>query len=182
MLGHVQKALMVLAASVLLAGCGGGEEATRPAAPAAERQVRKEPPKHPMSYYESTLRPAMFDAEVDSVRRVHEAERERQALEIPKDSLILEEETILGFRIQISSTANIDDAGSVKAAAQSLFTTDTVYVVYDPPVYKVRVGDFTTRLDANQRLSSMQEGGYPDAWIVPDKVVRRKWVPVARPE
>lgn len=182
MLGHVQKALKILAAVVIVAGCGGTEETIRPAPPTAERQVRKEPPKHPMSYYESTLRPAMFDADVDSVRRVHEAERERQALEIPKDSLVLQEETILGFRIQISSTASIDDAGAVKAAAQTLFTADTVYVVYDPPVYKVRVGDFTSRLDANQRLPNVQEGGYPDAWIVPDKVVRRKWVPVARPE
>jgi hypothetical protein len=181
MLGHVQKALIALAASFAV-GCGGGEEAVRPTVPAAERQVRKEPTKHPMSYYESTLRPAIFDAEVDSVRRVHEAERERQALEIPKDSLVLEEETILGFRIQISSTSSIDDAGAVKAAAQTMFTADTVYVVYDPPVYKVRVGDFTTRLDANQRLPHIQEGGYPDAWVVPDKVVRRKWVPVSRRE
>lgn len=182
MLGHVQKALIVLTAAAVVAGCGGGAEATRPATPTAERQTRKEPPKHPMSYYEATLRPAMFDADVDSVRRVHEAERERQALEIPKDSLVLEEETILGFRIQISSTANIDDAGAVKSAAQTLFISDTVYVVYDPPVYKVRVGDFTSRLDANQRLPHVQERGYSDAWIVPDKVVRRKWVPVARPE
>lgn len=183
MLGHLQKALIILSAVTFVAGCSGGEEATtRPSAPPAERQARKEPPKHPMSYYEATLRPSMFDADVDSVRRVHEAERERQALEIPKDSLVLQEETILGFRIQISSTASIDDAGAVKLAAQSMFISDTVYVVYDPPVYKVRVGDFTTRLEANQRLPQVQEGGYPDAWVVPDKVVRRKWVPVSRTE
>jgi hypothetical protein len=181
MLGHIQKALI---GSVIVAalGCGGGEEATRTATPTAERQVKKEPRKHPLAYYESTLRPAMFDADVDSVRRVHQEERERQALEIPKDSLALEAETILGFRIQIASSASIDDAGAVKVAAQGLFLSDTVYVVYDPPVYKVRVGDFTTRLEANQRLPQVQEGGYPDAWIVPDKVVRRRWVPVARPE
>lgn len=182
MLGHVQRALILLLTAVLAAGCGTGEETTRQAAPDAERQIKKEPKRHPLSYYESTLRPAMFDAEVDSVRRVHEEERVRQALEIPQDSLVLEEEAILGFRIQIASSASIDDAGAVKMAAQGQFVADTVYVVYDPPVYKVRVGDFTTRLEANQRLQQVQEIGYPDAWVVPDKVVRRRWVPVARPE
>jgi len=81
----------------------------------------------------------MFDADVDSVRKVHEQEREQQALLIPRDSLVLQEETILGFRIQVASTSSVDDAGAVKSATQSLFPADTVYVVYDPPVYKVRV-------------------------------------------
>jgi hypothetical protein len=112
------------------------------------------------------------------VRKVHEQEREQQLLLIPRDSLTLQEETILGFRIQVASTASVDDAGTVKAAAQDLFRTDTVYVVYDPPVYKVRLGDFPTRLEANQRLPLVQEGGYPDAWVVPDRVIRRRWVPV----
>ncbi|MCU0453166.1 MAG: SPOR domain-containing protein [Bacteroidetes bacterium] len=182
MLGHLQKTLILLLTAIAAAGCGGGEEATRQAAPTAERQVKKEPKKHPLSYYESTLRPSMFDADVDSVRRVHEEERERQTLEIPRDSLVLEQESILGFRIQIASSASIDDAGAVRMAAQGLFLSDSVYVVYDPPVYKVRIGDFMTRLEANQRLPQLQEGGYPDAWVVPDKVVRRKWVPVVRPE
>ncbi len=182
MLGHVQKALTVALAALLVVGCGAGEETTRPTAPAATRPQKKESEKHPLAYYESTLRPAMFDAEVDSVRRVHEEERERLALDIPRDSLVLQEESILGFRIQLASSSSIDDAAAVKVAAQTLFLTDTVYVVYDPPVYKVRVGDFTTRLDANQRLPLVQEGGYPDAWIVPDKVIRRRWVSVGKQE
>lgn len=182
MLGHLHKTLIVALVGVVLSGCGGGEEATRADASAAARGQKKETEKRPLGYFESTLRPAMFDAEVDSVHRVHELERERQALEIPKDSLVLQQESILGFRIQLASSSSIDDAAAVRTAAQSLFAADTVYVVYDPPVYKVRVGDFITRLEANQRLPVVQEGGYPDAWVVPDKVIRRKWVAVGRQE
>ena len=179
MLGRLHKTLIFLLGAVwLIVGCGGGEVGVRPSAPPPARPQKKEVEKRPLAYYESTLRPAMFDADVDSIRKVHEQEREQQALLIPRDSLVLQEETILGFRIQVAATSSIDDAGAVKAAAQGLFSTDTVYVVYDPPVYKVRVGDFPTRLEANQRLPIVQEGGYPDAWVVPDRVIRRRWVAV----
>lgn len=179
MLGNLHTTLIVAATfTALLAGCGGGEETVRPTAADVTRTQKKGPEKHPMAYYEATLRPSLFDGEVDSVRKVHEQEREQQLLLIPRDSLTLLEETILGFRIQVASTSSVDDAGTVKAAAQELFRTDTLYVVYDPPVYKVRMGDFPTRLEANQRLPLVQEGGYPDAWVVPDRVIRRRWVPV----
>ena len=53
---------------------------------------------------------------------------------------------------------------------------DSVYVVYDPPVYKVRVGDYTSRLEASRKLSTFIDKGYPDAWIVADRIVQRRLV------
>lgn len=161
---------------VAVVGCGGAAPTTESPAP-VQHQIRKEPEKHPLSFYESTLRPSMFDGEVDSVRRVHQTEKQSEEVLIPRDSMVIEEETILGFRIQIFSSSNIDDAAATKLAAQPIFTEDTVYVVYDPPVYKVRVGDYVTRLEANQHLTAVQEKGYADAWIVPDRVIRRRFVP-----
>jgi hypothetical protein len=46
-------------------------------------------------------------------------------------------------------------------------------------VYKVRVGDFANRYEANQRLPEFVEKGYRDAWIVPDRIVQRKLVRVS---
>ena len=179
MLGHLHTTLIIAAvASMILTGCGGGQEALRTPTAGSGRSQRKDVEKRPMAFYESTLRPSIFDGDVDSVRKVHEQELEQQVLLIPRDSLTFQEETILGFRIQVASTSSIDDAATVKAAAQDLFRIDTVYVVYAPPVYKVRLGDFPTRLEANQRLPLVQEGGYPDAWVVPDRVIRRRWVAV----
>jgi len=188
MLGNIHRARtiipLIVLAGWLLASCGGS----------AETVVRKEPlengksplpkqvqpEKRPLSYYEATLRPSDFDKEIEEVQRVHAQERERQELVIPKDSMALVEETILGFRIQILSTSNIDEADLSRTTAQQLFLSDTVYVVYDPPVYKVRVGDFETRVEANRRLPDVQERGFKDAWVVPDNVLRRKWVAVRK--
>lgn len=185
MLGNIHRTITIagLLGSLVLIGCGGAAESLVRQEPLEKdkpvlRQVQ--PEKRPLSYYEATLRPSDFDKEIADVQRIHIEERERAELVIPRDSMALVEETILGFRIQILSTSNVDDADLSKVTAQQLFFSDTVYVVYDPPVYKVRVGDFETRLEANRRLPDVQERGFKDAWVVPDNVLRRKWVAMRR--
>ncbi|HAV22189.1 MAG TPA: hypothetical protein DCX46_01580 [Bacteroidetes bacterium] len=177
MLGNLHKAVITALGSALLAGgCGTSGGAAGDDSDASGRSQTREGQKRSLAYYESTLRPSDFDEEIEVVRKVHEEEQRQQELLIPRDSLVLQEEQILGFRIQILSSSNVDDATAGKLAAQMVFRTDTVYVVYDPPVYKVRLGDFHTRLEANQKLSQVHEQGYPDAWVVPDRVIRRRMV------
>jgi len=185
MLGNIYRTIIpgILGISIFLAGCGSSAETIIREEPVEKNKPvlkQRGPEKRPLSYYEATLRPSDFDKEIEEVQRLHIEERAQRELIIPKDSLALLEETILGFRIQILSTANVDDAEVSKLTAQELFFSDTVYVVYDPPVYKVRVGDFETRLQANRRLPDVQERGFRDAWVVPDNVLRRKWVAVRR--
>jgi len=185
MLGHIHRTLTIgaIVIIVLLAGCGSSAETIIRKEPVEKNQPvlkQQKPEKRPLSYFEATLRPSDFDKEIEEVRRIHIEKRPQQDLVIPKDSMALVEETILGFRIQILSTSNVDDAEVSKLTGQQLFLNDTVYVVYDPPVYKVRVGDFETRLQANRRLPDVQERGYKDAWVVPDNVLRRRWVAVRR--
>jgi hypothetical protein len=185
MLGDVHRTVsvgLIAVFALVAAGCGGGSEAVRrqPLPADGEGGDGQKTDRRPLSYYEATLRPTDFDKEVQEVERIHIEEREREELIIPRDSLAMVEETVLGFRIQVLSTSNVDDAEQERMQAQQLFLNDTVYVVYDPPVYKVRVGDFPNRLEANGRLPDVQERGYRDAWVVPDNVVSRKWVPVRR--
>ncbi len=185
MLGNVHRTVPLGAALTLLlfSGCGGSAETAVRGEPVEKDTPvlrQQQPEKRPLLYYEATLRPSDFDKEIDEVQRIHIEERPHSELIIPRDSMALVEETILGFRIQILSTSNVDEAEESRIAAQQLFLSDTVYVIYDPPVYKVRVGDFETRLEANGRLQDVQERGYKDAWVVPDNVMRRKWVPVRK--
>jgi hypothetical protein len=70
----------------------------------------------------------------------------------------------------------------MKEVVTEKFIGDSVYVVYDAPVYKIRVGDFVNRYEANQRLPEFTEKGYRDAWIVPDRIVQRKFVRVPLPK
>lgn len=163
---------------LLVVGCA-------PSRRAAEEKKGKETLKEkklPLAEYEATLNPSDYDQEVEVVQKVHTEERNRGQLNIPKDSTVVQEEMVQGFRIQIFSSSNVDEANVVKNTVAEKFLADSVYVVYDPPVYKVRVGDFTNRYEANQRLPEFVDKGYCDAWIVSDQVAQRKTVRIPFPK
>ncbi len=79
---------------------------------------------------------------------------------------------IQGFRIQLYSTSDMEAAQDVYDVADSIFTDHWIYVVYEVPFYKVRLGDFETRPQANRTLANVVAEGFRDAWIVPDRVVK----------
>ncbi len=81
--------------------------------------------------------------------------------------------TLPGFRVQLLSTQNLLEAITTKAKADSLLKDYNVYIVYDSPYYKVRVGDFHARYQANNAVNFIADHGFPDAWPVPDNVYRR---------
>jgi len=157
-------------ALAIFAACSPSKQATQ----------EQQPQKAPLSYYEATLNPSDYDEEITNIEKVHKEEKQRGELNIPKDSVTVEEEIIQGFRIQIFASASIDEANATRGAATYKIGLDSVYVIYDAPVYKVRVGDFATRLAANQRLPLLMEKGYPDAWVVPDRIVQRKVTRIPR--
>lgn len=77
-----------------------------------------------------------------------------------------------GFRIQLYSTSDMEAAQEVLEVADSVFTDHWVYIVYEVPFYKVRLGDFETRFQANRILANVVQEGFRDAWVVPDRVVK----------
>ena len=136
-----------------------------------------------LSEYEATLNPIEFDREIEEMQKTRSEEQKQQIpLEIPKDSMVIQEEVVQGFRIQIFSSSNVDETTLMKNLALEKLVGDSIYVVYDAPVYKVRVGDFVNRYEANQRLPEFVEKGYRDAWIVPDRIVQRKLLRVSIPK
>jgi hypothetical protein len=172
------SALCVL--MLLTAGCTSSPPFIRDEEPKQETPKEN---KRSLADYEATLDPADYDQEVEVVEKARVEEKKQQApLEIPKDSLAVEEEVMQGFRIQVFSSSGVDEATLKKNVVMEKFIGDSVYVVYDAPVYKVRVGDFVNRYEANQRLPEFMEKGYRDAWIVPDRVVQRKFVRVSLPK
>jgi len=184
MLGQLHRKVdflpMALLAAVVCAcvACSSSNPDTtegQKAKPAAQQEMKK-----PLSEYEATLDPTQYDEEVEVVQKKKEEEKPVQELQLPKDSTVVQETSQLGFRIQIFSTSSIDEAMNMKVNILAKLPQDSVYVVYDPPVYKVRLGDFTTRYDASTELPSIVNLGYADAWIVPDNIVRRKTIQVPR--
>jgi hypothetical protein len=176
----IQILFSILCMLVLLtAGCTSSRSFIRDEEP---KQETPKEDKHSLAEYEATLNPTDYDQEVEVVEKAHVEEKKQQSpLEIPKDSLVVEEEVVQGFRIQVFSSSGVDEATLMKDVVTGKFISDSVYMVYDAPVYKVRVGDFVNRYEASQRLPEFTEKGYRDAWIVPDRIIHRKFVRVSLP-
>jgi len=152
-----------------LSACAGERESFR-----TMSETQDGAKKAPLSYYEATLRPSDFDEEIEIVQKTHAETYGITPIEIPSDSTFIEDVVAQGFRVQIFASSSIDEANAARATAMEKVGSDSVYVVYDPPVYKVRVGDYAARLEANQRLSRLINLGYPDAWVVADRILQRR--------
>jgi len=113
-------------------------------------------------FYERSFRPSTYDAQVPT---------QIQASSAPAYVAQAAQETVQGFRIQVINTNNYDEAAAIRTALLTAFDTWWVYVMFDTPTYRVRMGDFASRLAAKKVLEQVQMKGYPDAWLVPDKVV-----------
>lgn len=74
-----------------------------------------------------------------------------------------------GYRIQIMYTDVRDEVYKSKASLYKEFSDLNSYVEYEQPYYKLRVGDFKTRLDATYYLQQIITL-YPGAFIVRDKI------------
>jgi hypothetical protein len=159
---------------VVLSGCGTTESARKSSTPPAGEQDRKVA----LPQIEKKFNPSDYDDEIEVVQKQHEFEQQRAAAERQQDSVVVESELTQGYRIQIFASGSIDDANAMRQTAVQRLPDDSVYVVFDPPVYKVRVGDFRTRVEANQRLGVISALGFADAWVVGDKITIRKSVRV----
>jgi hypothetical protein len=82
-------------------------------------------------------------------------------------------EQIQGFRVQIYSSSSIDSAKAMKAQGERDFPEELFYLVYDPPKYKVRAGNFTSRFEADRFVRRLTEKGYIDGWVVPDRILSK---------
>ena len=166
--------IAISAAFILLAGCSSSESSRKGSIAPAGEQDRKVD----LAQTEKTFNPSDYDDEIEVIQKQHEIERQRAAADHQLDSVVVESETTQGFRIQIFATGNFDEANAMRQTAVQRLTEDSVYVVFDPPVYKVRVGDFRTRVEANQRLGVISAMGFAYAWVVGDKITIRKSVRV----
>ncbi|NTW33155.1 MAG: SPOR domain-containing protein [Bacteroidetes bacterium] len=80
---------------------------------------------------------------------------------------------IKGFRIQIffdSGNNSKNNAIGVMNEFKIIHSTIGAYLTFQEPNYKVRVGDFRTRMDAQRFLHKIIEQ-YPNAYVVVDNEI-----------
>lgn len=74
-----------------------------------------------------------------------------------------------GYRIQIYSGNSRDEATNARNRSYALFPEITPHIIYNQPTFRVKVGDFVDRLDA-QRVYAGLVSEFPNAMVVQDKI------------
>ena len=80
--------------------------------------------------------------------------------------------TIPGFRINIffqSGNNSKTNANQAKAAFIAKYPEIDAYVVFDEPNFKVKVGDFRTRMEARGFVEKIKQD-FPDAFVIKDNI------------
>ena len=72
------------------------------------------------------------------------------------------------FRIQIFESSVASIARAEAKRFQNIFG-DTVYTDFETPLYKLRIGSFQNRKDAEEAVESISRLGAKDAWIIRTK-------------
>ncbi|MEI6595617.1 MAG: SPOR domain-containing protein [Bacteroidota bacterium] len=77
--------------------------------------------------------------------------------------------TIQGFRIQIFFGSERKNASDARSKVLQLFPDADVYLIYQQPYFKVRVGDYRTKLEAHHMFTELLPQ-FDKIFIVPDKI------------
>ena len=74
-----------------------------------------------------------------------------------------------GYRVQVLATRYFERADSLAVIMKSTLS-DSVYVDFEAPNYKVRVGDFIDRNSAESLQQDLVQMGYNSAWILRTRI------------
>ena len=74
-----------------------------------------------------------------------------------------------GYRVQVLATRYFERADSLAVIMKNT-VRDSVYVDFEAPNYKVRVGDFIDRDSAESLQQDLVQMGYNSAWILRSRI------------
>lgn len=75
-----------------------------------------------------------------------------------------------GFRVLVTNTDNLEEANQIKAEVINKLDRNEIYVDFDPPFYKVKVGDFIDQKSADNIRFKLNQLGYKEAKVIKDKI------------
>ncbi len=84
-----------------------------------------------------------------------------------------------GFRIQIYVGNDRKAADDAKIFTYQKYPEIFPYLSFQQPIYKVKIGDFLNRMDAERYFSDIKDL-YPSAMILPDRVEIKKGMMVSK--
>lgn len=77
-------------------------------------------------------------------------------------------DTIQGYRVQVISTDNLDEANGVRSEIYFKTNEKAIYIIFEPPFYVVRVGDYKNINDAKALSFKLNQLGFAGTKVVND--------------
>ena len=74
-----------------------------------------------------------------------------------------------GFRLQIYEASSVDEANQEFRKLRRILP-DSLYMVFDAPLYKIRYGNYVTKNDAEISKQFLDKKGYRKVWIVKSRI------------
>lgn len=99
-----------------------------------------------------------------------------QVIDNPVDNPDINNPTVMkektGFRVQILATKNIETASLFDQEASERFNNldHKTYLIFEAPLYKIRVGDCEERAQAEELRDQALQYGYRESFIVRTKI------------
>ncbi len=74
-----------------------------------------------------------------------------------------------GYRIQLFSGSERNNANALKTKFLKLYPETPAYLIYQQPYFKLRVGDYRTKIEAQNIFYKLQDD-FGQVIIIPDKI------------
>jgi len=78
--------------------------------------------------------------------------------------------TVDGYRVLVVATDNMNAANSVRADILAKIKRKEVYISFEPPFYRVKIGDFTDITESNNLKFKLNQLGYTEARVIQETV------------
>ena len=74
-----------------------------------------------------------------------------------------------GYRLQIFESSSVEETNrTLQKFERSL--KDSIYMVFEAPLYKLRLGNFVTKKEAEEQKATLNKKGYKNIWIVRSRI------------
>lgn len=78
--------------------------------------------------------------------------------------------SLMGYRVQVFYGSDRREAFNEQARFKGLYPRTNTYITYKEPNYYLRVGDFRTRLEAQNFLNELRKAGFTTLFIFREKI------------
>jgi len=75
-----------------------------------------------------------------------------------------------GYRVLVINTDNLEEANQIKSEVYSKTDQNEVYIDFEPPFYKVKIGDFKDQKSADNMRFKLNQLGYKEAKVIKESI------------